>query len=257
MSPVEAFKSYAPSVAHLVFFQGDQRISSGSGFLVRDRLVTCAHVVERMGANHMKVRFPYAEAGQTQEWDVPAGVQSLTFCGFSGEQSYDYAIIDPPAYVAIGPSLSFAEEETEVGGQVCGLGFPFERDELSLCVGYVSAAVNSGVARLLKLDMSVNPSNSGGPLIDLASGKVVGVIARKSTGLTGAFLELQRSFDANLAALSQAGGIIMSGIDPFAVMRATQQQMKIAMKELERSAQVGIGWAVYVDPLRSELVFNS
>lgn len=146
MSPVEAFKSYAPSVAHLVFFQGDQRISSGSGFLVRDRLVTCAHVVERMGANHMKVRFPYAEAGQTQEWDVPAGVQSLTFCGFSGEQSYDYALIDPPAYVAIGPSLSFAEEETEVGGQLCGLGFPFERDELSLCVGYVSAAVNSGVA---------------------------------------------------------------------------------------------------------------
>lgn len=256
MSPAEAFKAYAPSVAHLVFSQGGQSISSGSGFLVGGKLVTCAHVVERMGTNPLKVGFPYAEAGQTQEWDVSGGVRSLTLCGHSGEQSYDYAIIEPPAGVVIGPSLAFAEEETEVGGQVCGLGFPFERDELSLCVGYVSAAVDSGVARLLKLDMSVNPSNSGGPLIDLASGKVVGVIARKSTGLTGAFAELQHSFDANLAALSQAGGIIMSGIDPFEVMCATQVQLKIAMKELERSAQVGIGWAVYVEPLRSELVFN-
>jgi hypothetical protein len=109
---------------------------------------------------------------------------------------------------------------------------------------------------MLKLDMSVNPSNSGGPLIDLNSGRVSGVVARKSTGLSSAFEELRDSFDANLKALKEAGGIAMSGIDPFEVMRATQYQMKAVAIELERSAQVGIGWAVYVDPLRAENAFD-
>jgi S1-C subfamily serine protease len=239
-----------------MFTRNGQRVSSGSGFMSGGVLVTCAHVIDAARALPLRVIFPNAVDGQSREWDVPGGISASQIRGHSAEHYFDYAIIEPPAGVVPGKSLEFADYEPQVGAEVCGLGFPFEQEELTITRGIVSAVTESGVARMLKLDMSVNPSNSGGPLIDVETGKVVGVIARKSTGLTEAFDQLMRDFDNNVEALAGRGGILLAGIDPIEFFKLTQLQMKLVSQHMHRSAQVGIGWAVYVDPLRSEAIFG-
>ena len=251
----QIYQTLGPAVGHIVFTQNGTRVSSGSGFMCKGVFVTCAHVIDAARAMPLKVIFPNAVGQQAKEWIIPNGNNQLQVQGYSGENSYDYAILQPPIGTEIGPSLEFAEEEPKVGAEVCGLGYPFEQEDLTITQGIVSAITNSGVSRLLKLDMSVNPSNSGGPLIDKATGKVVGVIARRATGLTKAFDGLMDSFDHNLAELAGKGGIVTSGIDMIDFFRITQLQMKEFSQQMHRSAQVGIGWAVYVDPLRSEQVF--
>lgn len=257
MDATQVFQDFGPSVGHLVFTQNGERVSSGSGFMVGGVFVTCAHVIDAALKLPLKIKFPNAVGAQSKEWGLPNGIQSLEFLGYSSEHNYDFAVIQPPDGILVGPSLEFASQEPQVGIEVCGLGFPFEQEELTITRGIVSSISKSGVARMLKLDMSINPSNSGGPLIALDSGKVVGVIARKATGLTRAFDQLMESFDNNIKVLDGRDGVTLMGVDPIKVLQVTQNQMKAVSQQIRRSAHVGIGWAVFIEPLRSEGAFSS
>ncbi len=250
----DIYAKCAPSVANLVVKRNGQRVSSGSGFLLKDHLITCAHVINVPRDCQIEVIFEKPAPQQTPLWVYPT-VSALNVRGHSEEHSYDYSIIAPPAGVVLGPSLKFASELPEIGTEVCGLGYPFDDPHLTLTAGLVSARFQSGPATMLKLDMSVNPSNSGGPLLAQDTGEVLGVIARKATGLTTAFDHLLKSFDENIALLqarSAGGGIAIMGVDPIKALMSSQQQMKIVSMEIKRSANVGIGYAVWKDPLSDE-----
>lgn len=143
-----------------------------------------------------------------------------------------------------------------MGEPVCALGFPFGEPHLTIHQGIISAIYKSGPATLLKLDMSINASNSGGPLISMKDGRVVGVIARKATGLLKqAFDELIESFRRNIEVFESASGVSIMGIDPMEGLIVSQRQMEMVSKQIERSANVGIGYAIWIDPLRNEKVF--
>ena len=121
--------------------------------------------------------------------------------------------------------------------------------------GIVSSVHSSGVATLIQVDASVNPSNSGGPMIDPSSGHVHGVISRKATGLSKMFDDLISSFQSNIDDLRDASANTsskISGVDPIQALVTSQRQMEAISKELKRSANVGIGWAIKADALREE-----
>jgi hypothetical protein len=103
----------------------------------------------------------------------------------------------------------------------------------------------------MQIDSSVNHGNSGGPLINIENNQVIGIITRKHTGLTKAFDDLIKSFDNNITALNAAKGIMtMSGnVDPVQALIATQSQLKITAKEIQRSSNVGIGYAYELDQI--------
>ncbi|MFN0045928.1 MAG: serine protease [Sphingorhabdus sp.] len=242
------------SVANIIAKSGKQRFGSGTGFIVNGHLVSCAHVVKVPSGLDVEVRFEYPDTSATQSWTYST---NLPFKGFSDENSHDFAILGVPSFVKLGPSLEFSEQLPVPGDKVCSLGYPFEDPNLTIHQGIVSAVYRSGPATILKLDMSVNPSNSGGPLISMADGKVVGIVARKATGLTKAFDSLIQSFNKNMKVLEAASGsVTLSGIDPLQVLAITQQQMQSVSEEIKRSANVGIGYAIWVDPLRHEAAFN-
>jgi len=256
MKPSDIYKSAAPSVANIVIKQNGQRVSSGTGFLVNNHLVTCAHVIDVPNTCQIDVIFEKAQSPQTPSWSFSSR-SALSLKGYSAEHSYDYAIVEPPAGVTLGPSLKFAEAVPDVGTEVCGLGYPFDDPHLTISAGLLSARFQSGPATMLKLDMSVNPSNSGGPLVLRDTGEVLGVIARKATGLTTAFDQLLKSFDDNIALLqarTTGGGIAIMGVDPIKALISSQQQMKMVSMEIKRSANVGIAYAVWHDPLSKEPV---
>ncbi len=254
MQPIEIYKTCAPSVANVVIKRGGQRVSSGTGFLLNNHLITCAHVLDVPNDCQIDVVFEKAAASQTQVWSYP-NKAALTMKGHSAEHSYDYAIVAPPAGVTLGPSLRFAQTLPDIGTEVCGLGYPFDDPHLTISAGLLSASFQSGPATMLKLDMSVNPSNSGGPLLLRDTGEVLGVIARKATGLTTAFDQLLKSFDDNIALLqsrSTGGSVAIMGVDPIQALMSSQAQMKMVSMEIKRSANVGIGYAVWHQPLSSE-----
>lgn len=251
MTGPELFDAFAPSVANIVVMRGTSRVSSGTAFVIGQKLVTCAHVVTLPPGLGVRIEFEKAASGQTASWEYTD--ISGAFRGYSDEHSFDYAILEPPSGASLPPSLCWADEQPRPGEPVCCLGYPFEDPHLTLHQGYVSAVFPSGPATMLKLDISVNPSNSGGPLLRLSDGSVAGVVARKATGLTKAFDELMASYDANIQALQQAQSIISVGpVDPIAALIAGQNQMKVVSNEIRRSANVGIGYAVWAEPLKEE-----
>ena len=69
--------------------------------------------------------------------------------------------------------------------------------------GIISSFTKSGIVDMIQIDASVNSSNSGGPLIDPKTEKVIGIITRKAAGLTKVFSELRSILQENIKLLSE------------------------------------------------------
>ena len=169
----------------------------GSGFAVGDgtRVVTCAHVIptiDPVKRESIAVAVPGVES--TRVYQAKLAVI---------DRDTDLAVLEfeGPAL----PALSLAApEEIREGADVLVMGFPIgstlglfpaaHRGTIAaITPGINPAASSAGLRsksvqvmrgaplRLLQLDATTFPGNSGGPLIDIGTGRVVGVI---SLGLT-------------------------------------------------------------------------
>jgi nicotinamide mononucleotide (NMN) deamidase PncC len=90
-------------------------------------------------------------------------------------------------------------------------------------------------------------------LIDPETGAVFGVITRKATGLSKMFAQLRETTQQNIrVAESATGGISIGGIDPVKAVGASQRQMLMTFDEIERQANVGIGYAFSAEHVLAE-----
>jgi serine protease Do len=194
------------------FFEGGpsrrERRSLGSGFVVSPDgyVVTNFHVVR--DASEITVRF--AELGERRARLV--GSDSKT----------DIALLkvdgnDLPA-VALGDS-----DQLQVGEPVMAIGNPFGLDQ-TVTTGIVSAKerfIGSGpYDDFIQTDASVNPGNSGGPLID-ARGAVVGI---------------------NTAIFSQGGGSVGIG---FAIPINLAKDVLLQLRESGKVTRGYLGVSVF------------
>ena len=78
---------------------------------------------------------------------------------------------------------SIRKSSAELGEQIFTLGYP--RDEVVYGEGYLSAKSGySGDTSSYQISISVNPGNSGGPVIN-KNGEVIGIISSKETNADG------------------------------------------------------------------------
>ncbi|MEP6615831.1 MAG: trypsin-like peptidase domain-containing protein [Ginsengibacter sp.] len=78
---------------------------------------------------------------------------------------------------------SIRKSSAELGEQIFTLGYP--RDEVVYGEGYLSAKSGySGDTSAYQISISVNPGNSGGPVIN-RNGEVIGIISSKETNADG------------------------------------------------------------------------
>jgi S1-C subfamily serine protease len=149
------------------------KVSSGSGFLVAPRvLATNAHVIAPEFMDQIEVHFPSAPEGKRGPFTATL---LLT------DQRRDLAFLSVPTDL---PPLDLAEAYTFRSGQeIIVIGSPGFRAGV-----FLPNAVNRGLmSTLLRLEgqlfyqvgVSVNPGNSGGPMLDM-SGQVLGVVTMKS-----------------------------------------------------------------------------
>jgi S1-C subfamily serine protease len=150
--------------------------ATGSGFVVdRDgTILTNAHVVE--GASDVTVRFE--ERGEPVDADVKGR-----------DPSTDVAVlkVDPDDVKGLRPLPLGDSKAVRVGDPVVAIGNPFGFTR-TVTTGIVSALQRQITApngfpirNVIQTDASVNPGNSGGPLLD-ADGRVIGINSQIATG---------------------------------------------------------------------------
>ncbi|MCW3034501.1 MAG: hypothetical protein QOK19_698 [Solirubrobacteraceae bacterium] len=158
------------------------RVDSGSGIVVSRSglIVTNDHVVQ--GAQSITVSLD-GEEGRTRKATVVGENPSL-----------DLAVLRiDPAGLTLSPLTLASSSSAQVGDAAYAIGNPFGLN-WTLTTGIVSAlhreitAPNgASITDVIQTDASLNPGNSGGPLID-ASGAVIGInsqIASATASVTG------------------------------------------------------------------------
>lgn len=147
----------------------------GTGFLHKSgKILTAAHVVSECNPKDVLII-------------LPQGLQ-INVIRIIKDDDMDIAALTPSQKI-IGDSLPItAKNEILIGSQVSTWGFPggYTGVYPILSVGYLSGQdgvkSDSGkiVGRLL-VNAAFNSGNSGGPLIDVESGTVIGVVSSKLT----------------------------------------------------------------------------
>ena len=147
-----------PSVVHII-----AGTSSGTGFIINEGgvVVTNKHVVG----------------------EAPViTIRLVDGTDYTGRVIERHPTLDI-AYVSIDSTRTFTpvaignSDEVRVGQEVIAIGFPLGSNlgaEPTVSVGIISAKRESR----LQTDASLNPGNSGGPLLDM-SGKVIGVVVSR------------------------------------------------------------------------------
>lgn len=235
--------------------KGDRRLGSGTGFASCGFLITNHHVFMVPQDCRVWIR---------REMDVlPCGGLILTGAEFrkrlksgSTEDQYDFAILDIPEILGLPDVHNFklsTPENYRIGDTVAFLGYPSERENLTCHAGVISSFFDDPPARVIQLDASVNPSNSGGPLFDTDSGVAIGIVTRRATGLTRSFASLRDSVKSTLKILKAAGsGIFMNQVPLLPTLASSQQHILTTLDELERQANVGIGFAFSIEHLMDD-----
>ncbi len=158
LSVADVTENALPSVVQIIAGSG-----SGTGFIINENglTVTNRHVVE--GNNRIAVRLATGEEYQG----------SVT----ERHPSLDLAYVEIDANRRFTPIAIGNSDTIRVGEDVIAIGFPLGRSlglEPTVSVGIISAKRNNR----LQTDASLNPGNSGGPLLDMF-GQVAGVVVSR------------------------------------------------------------------------------
>jgi len=258
MTVADIFAKISSGVVHFVFENAGQRVGSGSGFVLDGCIITNHHVYR--DTLSFQTRLRYLDPKSVLYKDVVFAPGQLRLRSGSDENSYDFAILEI-AKIPLHELHNFQIgnwKSVRVGSGALVLGFPFEIDRLTVHSGIISAKFKSGVADILQLDASVNPSNSGGPLVDAETGELIGIVTRRHTGFSNQFDKLIEGIDGCIHQLSQprGGSVQLMGVDPFEVYMVQFQQLRGIAAELYRSANVGIGYAFGLDGIARDLGFE-
>lgn len=143
--------------------------STGSGFVVRKDgvILTNDHVVRQ--ARRIRVG-----------WERGAGFEAVDADVVLRFPDDDLAVLRV-SHRELVPVAYAAESAPLRGCDVVALGFPlsdaFGQDSMSITRGIVTGIGQlAAKAEVVRTDVQVNPGNSGGPLVDVERGRVVGVI---------------------------------------------------------------------------------
>lgn len=253
--------SIQSSIVHIVYVKDKKKVGSGTGFILDGYLVTNNHVIQAPKDIHFLLRFY-----DSDPLNLSSGIlfKNSDFMSFlktgSEEDAYDFAVFEIPKlsernlnHLKIGDPSKMRR-----GDDILFLGYPLEHNNLVAHRGMISSFYKSGTTEteIIQIDASVNQSNSGGPLLDPSNGDVIGIISRKATGLSKIFEELNEVFDKNIKAMEGAKSIMsLGGLDPVDALTAGQNQMKTLCKEIQRSANVGIGYAISIKHLADDSLF--
>lgn len=254
MTAIELIAQVRSGIAEIAVERNRQALGNGSAFLVDGSLVTNSHVIRPPGQiDAIRIRF---EDSDQPIRLLPDDLYNATLAE-SPESELDYAFIklEEPEFEGRYRFKLGDIEEIKVGQNILFLGYPFGMPQLTAHMGYVSSIHEQESREIIQIDGSVNGGNSGGPLLSIETGNVVGIITRAVTGIIEQeFNNLISALQNNQRILFQTKAVMsIGGIDPIQGIRASQAAMEHIARNLKRSANVGIGYAFSINPIRKHL----
>jgi S1-C subfamily serine protease len=139
-------------------------------------------------------------------------------------------------------------DEVKVATECYVLGFPIGLKHLTTVKGLISAKGSNLVRELpfevIQIEGRVNRGNSGGPVIDATSGKVLGLVTMKSIPFMTSVNEL-REFVKTLPT-APAGQVGIAGIDFGAFFNYVKEAFDRVTDALNM-VQVGLAWVLPTD----------
>lgn len=125
-----------------------------------------------------------------------------------------------------GLPYTFSKNTSDLGEHIYTLGYP--REEIVYSEGYLSAeSGHSGDTTEYQVSMSVNPGNSGGPVIN-KNGEVIGIISSKETNADGVVFAIKsKSIYNALKQLNDSSGIKLPTVNTLKSLDRMQQIPKL------------------------------
>lgn len=245
----EVWKACHTSVCSIRFLNGnDIEIVCTTGFKAGDYLLTHDMVKRLHKAEFVEIRF-VKEDGHTV-----AAMERLSLHDFQERiiTSYDQEItgfslisITDLSFNEI-PALAFAvNRHIYIGQAVALIGFQYDNPSLTIKSGIISAHIHRNGNRYLQFDGSTIWGNSGGPLIDLKTNEVMGIIGYKLDRKNKSYEKMMEISNSNIKMLEKAQGEFeVSGVDPIQVLIAWQKQILQLASEIYKASGSGIGVAI-------------
>lgn len=235
-SPVfaqELTREKVESLRKSVVFVRDQK-SQGSGFVVtrsanKGLVATNAHVVTEAAKNDRTVSCIFSSGTRT-EFSVEGRI-----VGIDDNQDLAFINVEHPN---LPPALKIdAKPELFETQNVLIAGFPFgselatssENPQLTISKGSISSFRRTALRTptLIQIDVSVNPGNSGGPLVS-TGGDVIGIISIKLEGTQLGFaipsVNLSEALNGSVASLVEGTDFDLGAvlIDPLQKIKSVQ-----------------------------------
>ena len=172
-----------------------------------------------------------------------------------------YALINIEDHDTMNIPSMVMENDSSVGiGESIGvIGYHIDQENISLHKGIVSSFFKSPDGkRFIQFDASIKHGNAGSPLINLTTGKVIGVVGYRLSAITKAYESFKLILDENLKMLKKSEGkMTILDIDPIQVLIANQHQLKQISREFYRSANLSFGYAHEIHSIFNYLDGNS
>jgi S1-C subfamily serine protease len=229
------------SVLRIICIQNN---SSGTGFLHKSgNLITAAHVV----------------SGCSQPIILQPDGTQITGSVKAADDDVDLALIEPATKINA-PALAISmKSDLQIGTQVTTWGYPggyFGRAPM-LSVGYLSGLDarkhNSGkIISQWVVNAAFNSGNSGGPLLQLETGEVIGVVSSKLAPISEQSMTILKALEA------QQSGVMYQAKMPDGSTKNISEAQLVGnvLDELRRQIQLVIGYAVLTGDLIAFLQTN-
>lgn len=183
-----------PSVARISYKVG-KKDAGGTGFMIRPGLIaTNAHVIESALPEELMVSYPSAK-------DIAKNNYPAKVVYFDRKRDLAFLAVEPKV-----PALRLADNfEFKSGKGITIIGCPGVGNltlRNAVTTGVLSTESEVEKMPYFQLDASVNPGNSGGPVMD-SRGQVVGVVTLKANQEKIAFCIPWQDFKQRLDALER------------------------------------------------------
>ena len=219
--------------------------SSGTGFLHKSgKLITAEHVVH--GCPNPLALLPTSANVQTSVVGIDADL--------------DLALLEPKTSINADALSISAIDQFTVGTQVTTWGFPggYTGSLPMLSVGYLAGidglrTATGKVIRRWVVNAAFNAGNSGGPLIHVETGEVMGVVSSKLAPISASTMSALKALE------NQKSGFMYTVTKPDGTtfQMSEGQVVETILNELRQQVQLVIGQAVLLEDLKAFLRANS
>lgn len=208
-------------------------VVNGSAFVIGPNglVATAAHVIDGFPVESLLI-VP-SDVRDVIARDAGASVIAI-------DREHDLALLRAEA-AASRPALEIEPSGgTSIGEDALLLGFPLGDPVLTVSKAMIAAKIlrtatsTAPATALIKLDASVNKGNSGGPLIRVSSGKVIGVTSLKVGSIQDQLQKLLRERRTAESGDDADGPI---------------ELIKAIVADMETNLQLGLGYAVATEHL--------